>query len=111
MARWYLIAFGLIAFVFLAGLRVASSPAQPGAAAKAPALSGKPIFLQAKDHVALTLEKVEIRQLGGRAFVVGQEMKKSPYQITKEMFGGATVWVPVDAVTQLVELEPVTREK
>jgi hypothetical protein len=94
------------------GLRLFFAPAQADAADPiATALSGKPIFIQAKDNVAFTLEKPEIRQLGGRSFVVGREMKDSPYHLTKELFGGSLVWVPVDAITSLVELEPPKREK
>ena len=109
MARWLLVAFGLFGLLFLAGWHLFSPHAQAGI--DAPALSGKPIFVQANGNVAFTLEKAEIRQLGGRAFLVGRQIKDDPYKLTKELFGGGTIWVPVDGITQLVELEPVKREK
>jgi hypothetical protein len=112
MARWILVVCGVIALLFLGGLHLFSPPGTASADAPAgSALSGKPVVVLAKDNVAYTLEKAEVRQLGGRAFLVGPEMKDSPYQITKERFGGATVWVPVDAITEMVELEPRKREK
>lgn len=96
MIRWWLVGYGLVGALLLGSWLRVSPSVQAGAdAPAAPALSGKPLFLQAKDNVAYTLEKAQVRQLGGRAFVVGVELKNSPYQITKEQFGGATVWVPV----------------
>jgi hypothetical protein len=112
MARWVFVVIGGIALLFLGGLSLFSplARADPDAPAT-PGLSGKPVVVLAKENVSDTLEKAEIRQLGGRAFVVGQVMKNSPYKITKEEFGGATVWVPVDTITQLIELEPLKPEK
>jgi hypothetical protein len=110
MTRWLLAGFGLIAVLLLVGWRQFSPPAQAGAdGPPVPALSGKPILILAKDKVGFSLEKPEVRQLGGRSFVVGREMKNAPS--TKEQFGGATVWLPVDAITQIVELEPPKGEK
>jgi hypothetical protein len=113
MARRLLVVVGLIGLLFLGGVRLFWPSARAGAEAPgAPALSGKPVFLLAKDSVAHTLEKPEIRQLGGRMFVVGRQIKDDPYKLNKPLFGGAaTIWVPVDGITQLVELEPVKPEK
>jgi hypothetical protein len=112
MTRRLLIACGLIVLLFLGSLRLFFPPAQAGAEPPAaPVLSGKPVLLAAKEGVSATLEKPEVRQLGGRSFVVGREMKNEPHQYTKERFGGGMVWVPVDAITLLVELEPVQRDK
>ena len=111
MKRWSLVAFGSIA-VLVVGLRQFLPPAQAGAdAPAAPGLSGKPIFLLAKDNVAIAMEKPEVKQLGGRSFLVGREMKNATPQYVKERFGGAVVWVPVDSVMQIVEIEPPLREK
>jgi hypothetical protein len=112
MTRRLLIGFGLIVVLFLGSLRFFFPPAQAGAdVPAAPVLSGKPVLITAKEGVGVTLEKPEVRQLGSRAFVVGKEMKNEPHQYTKERFGGGMVWVPVDAITLLVELEPLQREK
>ncbi len=76
----------------------ADRPRNPG-----PAFSGKPIIVFAKD-VGVTLEEPEIRQLETRTFVVGKEAKKWS-QWTRTQFGGGTVWVPLENVTMIVELE------
>ena len=38
--------------------------------------------------------------------VVGTVMKNPPRDITDDIFGGDTVWVPLDDVAQMVELTP-----
>jgi RNA polymerase sigma factor (sigma-70 family) len=92
-----------IGLFFLIGSHPLPQPAHAAANdAIAPALSGRPACILTKDNVAVTLEKFEVRQLGGRAFLVGREMPDSKY--TKAKWGGGTVWVPVDAVTEFVEL-------
>ena len=112
MARWGFVAVGIIGFIILTCLWVYSPSTQ--AADKEPPVvvfSGKPILIQAENDVAFTLEKPEVRQLGGRAFVVGRELQDDPYDFTRQRFAGGTVWVPVDGITQLVELEPLKREE
>jgi hypothetical protein len=84
-------------------------PAPPAVAAPAPGpaegrLPAGPVLVLAKEKGGYTLEKAELRRVAGRAFLVGKEMKDSPY--TKPTFGGLVVWVPLDSVTTLVELEP-----
>ena len=113
MARWAFVAAGIMSLFLVGSLHLFWPPAKVDAQApaSAPGLSGKPVVVLAKGGDGYTLEKAEVRQLGGRAFVVGRVMKDDPYHITKEQFGGATVWVPVDAVTQIVELEPPKPEK
>jgi len=107
-----LLAFVTIGLLFLGCLRLLSPSAEAGnKPASAGPFSDKPVLVQAKDQVAYTLVKVEVRQLGGRSFLVGREMRNSPYMITKEQWKGAMVWVPLDTVTQMVELEPVKPEK
>ena len=56
-------------------------------------LSGKPILIQAEKDVASTLEKPEVRELAGRAFVVGRELKDDPYESIPQRFAGGIVWV------------------
>jgi hypothetical protein len=109
MARWALVAAGILGFFLVVDLHLLWPPAKAGAEAPPPAagLSGKPLLVLGKDSIAYTLEKGEVRRLGGRDFIVGRVMKDPPFRITREKFSGATVWVPLDAVTELVELEPV----
>ncbi len=113
---------GVLAFRAVAGApageEVKAPPATPKAegidhpepAAVAPGrLSGKPTLIMGKNSLGFTLEKPELRQLGGRAFVVGKEVAKSPY--TRSQFPGATVWVPLEDVTEMVEFEELPRPK
>jgi hypothetical protein len=113
MVRLLFVVFGAMALLLLGGVRLLSPSVEAGDEPAAPAtFSGKPILILAKDGVGYTLVKAGLRQLGNRSFVVSQEMKDSPYHLTKERFGGGTVWVPVDSVTEIVELEaPPKREK
>jgi hypothetical protein len=108
MTRRTFVAVGLISLFLAGSLHLFWPPAKAGEATPAQ-LSGKPVVVLAKDGLGYTLEKADVRQLGARAFVVGRVMKDSPY--TKEQFSGATVWVPVDAITELVELEPIKPAK
>ncbi|MGF1583192.1 MAG: hypothetical protein ACFCD0_28055 [Gemmataceae bacterium] len=57
----------------------------------------------AKNGVAVTLKNARIRSLGGRSFLVGVETK-NPQQITKLRFDGKVIWIPVDGVTQMIEV-------
>jgi hypothetical protein len=110
MARWTLVAVGVAGLLLLGGLHLFWPSARAGADAPAAAgLSGKPVVVLGKDQIAYTLEKAEVRQLGGRAFLVGREMKDPPLQITKERFAGCLIWVPVDSVTEIIELDQAKR--
>ena len=109
MVRWLFAAFVLLALLLVVGLHplplIPQVDADTSAVPSGPAFA-TPVFIEAKDGVAFTLENAEIRQLGGRAFVVGREAKDSPHEITMTMFDGGMVWVPVDSVTRVVELVP-----
>jgi hypothetical protein len=59
--------------------------------------------------VGTHLEQARIRSAGGRHFIVGKEVKDSSY--VRSHFGGATVWIPLDDVKQLVELEKPRGDK
>jgi hypothetical protein len=112
MTRWVFVAVGVIALLFLGSRQRFLPPAKADPDALAPPLiSAKPVVVLARDNISYTLEKAEVRHVDTRAFVVGRVMKDAPYKITREQFAGATVWVPVDTVTQLIELEPSKPEK
>ena len=112
MVRAITIGCALVGVLVVASLYRFSSPAsaaQENAAASS--FSGKPILVESTNGVALTMERAEVRKLGSKEFLVGLEMKDAPYKLTNEQFGGSTVWVPVDAIKQIVELKPVDRDK
>jgi hypothetical protein len=52
--------------------------------------------------MAVTLEDVHLREMGGQAFVVGREAKASHY--TRTNFPGSIHWIPLKDVKRLVEL-------
>jgi hypothetical protein len=103
MSRPTVLAFGVLVLLGF-GLAVLTLPAQgPKEALRPETLSDKPVLVLSKQSgVAATLEQARIRSVGGRQFVVGKEMKDSSY--TKANFAGGTIWIPLDDVTQLVEL-------
>ena len=84
--------------------RPATPPEEPAQVATRtqPTLSGRPTFIAGKD-VEVVLDAPEVRELGGRSFLVGREDQDAHF--VQPRFGGGTVWVPLDTVTQVVELE------
>ena len=81
-------------------------PAPEAVAAPAPPekLSDKPLYIHAKDNVNYVLSKPEVRQLGGRSFLVGKQDVDN--KIVPRKFGSGLVWVPIENVLEIVELEP-----
>jgi hypothetical protein len=61
------------------------------------------LVVLSKEKVGATLKEARIRTLGGRAFVVGVEVEGP--KMTNPMFLGRTVWVPLDDVIQMVEVD------
>jgi hypothetical protein len=94
---------GVVGLLVLGAVMLVRSVGATPAPPKKNPFAGKYLLVMARDSVTVTLDKAELRELGGRAFLVGKEMKESPY--TRQRFGGGTVWVPVDNLTQVVELE------
>jgi hypothetical protein len=82
---------------------------QPAKEPQAPAFTGKVILVEAGPGVAATLEKPELRVAGGRTFVTGTAVQDST--LTKEHFPGARVWIPLEDVKRLVELEDLEKLK
>lgn len=56
-----------------------------------------------KEKVAATLKDARVRMLGDRSFVVGLEVEGQ--KITKGSYVGKTVWIPLDDVIEMIELE------
>jgi hypothetical protein len=58
----------------------------------------------AKDKLGATLKDPRIRSLGGRTFVVGLEVE-GPKITPGPRFVGKMVWIPLDDVVQMVEVD------
>jgi hypothetical protein len=61
------------------------------------------LVVLSKENFGATLKGARIRSFGGRPFVVGLEVKGP--NITKPRFVGSVVWIPLNDVIQMVEVE------
>jgi hypothetical protein len=87
---------------FAAWSSLAQAPKEKGTPGSEP-LSSKPVFVMDGEKVAYVLEQPRIRSAGGRSFVVGKS--KAGTSLVKDQFAGNTIWIPLDKVTQMIELE------
>ncbi len=102
MSRSTLLGLGTLTVLGIGIASVALSAHGPGPGPRPEALSSShPVLVMSRHQVSATLRGARLRSLGGRQFVVGDEIP-SPY--TKVQFQGGTVWIPLEDVTQLVEL-------
>jgi hypothetical protein len=102
MSRTTVLASALLALLGVGMVTWALNAQVPKDTARPEALSDKPMLILSKqNNVEAHLEQPRIRTIGGRQFVIGKEVKDSRF--VKDKFGGATVWVPLDDVAQLVE--------
>src|SRR4051812_18943172 len=104
MVRKTLVAVAVLA----AGAAVAAvSPAAPqrGEDPKgAPDFGGKVLVVSAKGPVAgAVLQKARVQWLGGRAFLVGEYVKRNADDPGAE----EPIWFPVDAITVIQEFKSV----
>ena len=60
-----------------------------------------PVFISAANGVGVVLQDVRLRAVGGRQFLVGEEVAN---RLTKTRFRGGILWIPLDAVSLLVEI-------
>jgi hypothetical protein len=74
-----------------------------------PAITKKHLVVLAKENGSATLKEARIRTLAGRSFVVGISVDTE--KITRSYFPGRTIWIPVDCVTQMIEVEARAAEK
>src|SRR5262245_30520799 len=112
MSRSTLGVLGVLVLFGLGGAAVALSAREPQpqpAPAAAVTFQGKALFVESKMRVAATLEKAQLRTVSGRAFIVGKEVRNSPY--TQATFANGTVWIPLEDVSRLVELEDLRGER
>jgi len=106
----------LIAVVAILGLLGLGSGLLPASGAKDPApaapdFTGKVVIVsysRGDQASSAVLEKVQLKRLGERAFLVGVGVDEwSPDRWAR----GATIWVPVDSVTTLMEVADVEQAK
>ena len=69
---------------------------------------GDNIVLVTGKSIGATLERVELRNMGGRTFVVGRVSADQTY--TRGPVSGALIWLPLDEVNQMVELPAAKME-
>ena len=102
MPRSTLLAVGVVAVLAVAAAAWVLPAQAPQEVPRPEVLSDKPVLVVSK-HVSAVLEQPRVRAAGGRHFVVGKEAEHS--DLTRGGFAGKTLWIPIDDVTQLVELE------
>ena len=78
---------------------------QPGMPA---GFSGKFVFVHAGEASA-TLEEPRLRTLGNRSFIVGKSANDSV--LTRPRFPGATLWIPLDQVHEIMEFADLEQLK
>src|SRR5206468_2307072 len=77
--------------------------AEPKRAAAKPAgeFAGKVVYVQTRAGVrAATLDKAEIRTLGGRTFLVGKAISDEVLT-QKQFFTGSQLWLPVEDIESM----------
>jgi hypothetical protein len=77
-------------------------------AGRTPSFKGQVLVLTKTATSSTTLKDVRVLPLGSRSFLVGTEVKSN---VTRGNFIGSRVWIPIDDVTQLVELGDAGLEK
>ncbi len=88
--------------------RTAAAP-QPSAVDESADFRGKVLLLRFHSGMeTMVLEQVKVRQLGGRAFLVGKVVEA---RSRGESLKGKTVWQNVDQVTQIIECQNVDEAK
>jgi hypothetical protein len=102
MSRSSLVAVGALALLVVAVAAWALPAQAPKEAPRPEVLSDKPVLVLTGQEGGAHLERAQLRSLGGRHFIVGKEVKDSPY--VRSRFDGATMWIPLEDVKQLVEL-------
>lgn len=80
-------------------------PEQPIPATTTKPFSSEAVFVRSPDSQAAVLLRPEVRQLGGRFFIVGAQVDNHRQSITKALLPGATTWIPIDTVTEMAEMD------
>src|SRR5262245_59204584 len=89
----------------LAAQRKLAALKQAGGAAAPPAQKfTKPILVMGKTR-SVTLKGAEVRRLGDRYFLVGIDVGGKGPNFTKGDFAGSTVWLALEDVVQVVEID------
>ncbi len=103
--------------IWLAGIAAGLSAADPireplSSATPEPDFSGKVLAISIKgaDGAGCTIEKVQVRRLGNRSFLVGslvQSVITKPLGTERKDADGMTVWVAVDEINQIAEFKDI----
>ena len=81
-------------------------PAPQGVGPMVGKFTGKAIFVEAGDKIAVVLSNPEVKSLGGRTFITGIGVKdtwvvRNDFPITN------ATWIPVDTVKRIVEFKEI----
>ena len=79
-------------------------PAKDKEATPAEVLTSDFVLVVTSDGVGYGLAKPRIRSVGGRSFVVGKSEKDNNHYVNAR-YPGKVIWVPLDKVKEMVELE------
>jgi hypothetical protein len=96
--------FSVLALVAAGGFLIlpAGGQAPPQAAQPANPFIDKVVYVHSK-NVMTTLNQIDMKIIAGRVFLVGREVVG--YNVTKETFPKMLVWIPVEEIIEMVELE------
>src|SRR5262249_20343806 len=85
----------------LVAIKSQVTPPKPAAVQEEVGLPQGWLVVLTRERLNVTLKEARVRPVGGRSFVIGTEVDNP--QITKPMFVGMLVWMPLDDVIQIVE--------
>ena len=107
---WLLVAFTVTAIAFVTIWPDCWAVAQQAAPAREEAFVGKVLVvtLKSSDEFGATLEKVQIRNLGGKPYLVGTGVDDGQ---PDNWVAGQTMWFPLEDVAQMVEFSDVEQLK
>lgn len=101
-----LIAIVALAFVVIA--RGKAAPPDRGNLATAFHSKYLVIYSRTKPEHGATLEKVELRKLGDRSYLVGKGINDNDPQ---NWYRGMTLWYPMEDIGTMIEMNDVSRMK
>jgi hypothetical protein len=104
MSRLAFLLLGLIVLgtVGYAGAQIAGPDPAP---VDAKPFKAEAVFVHAQGSHGVVLLNPEVRQLGGRFFIVGKQANQERQQIVQSQFADAMTWFPLDSASELVELD------
>lgn len=112
MSKRSIVAVGIVTVLSLGGAAILTARDTRAAPAPAPVagtapFAGKSLIVIPKDrNQTVTLERAEVRSLGGRPYVMGRAVDVSP-----SLQLGKVTWVPLEDILQLIEVEEAEKGK